>query len=444
MPNEAPPVETANVDFATLLRDEQAGLRAQLKELGFDDQGSGLNYDSNFADSSQVTAERGEAERLASELKETLEEVEAAIVRLEAGSYGRARSAGSRSARPAWRPCPPPASASPTPPSTNPVRPPGAPSGRRRPMDRRTKQTLWIAAAVVVFVALVVHHNITTNEIVIFCVMVPSIVLHEVSHGYVANAFGDDTAKRAGRLTLNPVPHVDPVGTLLVPALLSLGWVGFFGWAKPVPVNVGRLRSPRNQGVLVSLSGPAVNAALAAIFGVLFVQFVRPGVLSSGTLSTGAQVVFYASLVNVGLFVFNMIPVPPLDGSVLFERLLPTRVLADLPQVPPVHDAHPARPRDAQLLLVPARTAHVALRPALQLVGGRARHLTVRTRSARRVTAAPSRRFPPSAEEGRGPRYDHGRPAPSGTGHLRPVPAPRRPRSDRSGRPGTRLPARRR
>ncbi len=192
-------------------------------------------------------------------------------------------------------------------------------------MDPQTKRALWIAAAIVVFVALVVHHNITTTEIIIFCVMVPSIILHEVSHGYVANAFGDDTAKRAGRLTLNPIPHVDPVGTLLVPALLSLGSVGFFGWAKPVPVNVGRLRSPRNQGVLVSLSGPAVNAALAAIFGVLFVQFVRPGVLSSGTFSTGAQVVFYASLVNVGLCAFNLIPIPPLDGSVLFERLLPAR-----------------------------------------------------------------------------------------------------------------------
>jgi Zn-dependent protease len=192
-------------------------------------------------------------------------------------------------------------------------------------MDQRTKRALWIAAAVVVLVALVAHHNITTTEIIIFCVMVPSIVLHEVSHGYVANAFGDDTAKRAGRLTLNPVPHVDPVGTLLVPALLSLGSVGFFGWAKPVPVNVGRLRSPRNQGVLVSLAGPAVNAALAAIFGVLFVQFVRPGVLSSGTFSTGARVVFYASLVNVGLCAFNLIPVPPLDGSVVFERLLPAR-----------------------------------------------------------------------------------------------------------------------
>ena len=192
-------------------------------------------------------------------------------------------------------------------------------------MDQRTKRTLWVVAGVLVFVVLVVHHNISQQEIIIFCVLVPSIILHEISHGYVANAFGDDTAKRAGRLSLNPVVHVDPVGTLIVPALLSLGSVGFFGWAKPVPVNTTRLRSPRNQGVLVSLAGPATNAVLAAIFGLVFVHFVRGSVLSSGNFSTGAEIVFYASLVNVGLCVFNLIPVPPLDGSVLFERLLPAR-----------------------------------------------------------------------------------------------------------------------
>jgi Zn-dependent protease len=192
-------------------------------------------------------------------------------------------------------------------------------------MSQRNRQTLWIIAAVLVFVVLVVHHNISKTQIIIFCVLVPSIILHEISHGFVANAFGDDTAKRAGRLSLNPVVHVDPVGTLIVPALLSLGSIGFFGWAKPVPVNTGRLRNPRNQGVVVSLAGPAVNAALAAIFGILFVHFSRAAVLSSGTFSTAAEIVFYASLVNVGLCAFNLIPVPPLDGSVLFERLLPTR-----------------------------------------------------------------------------------------------------------------------
>ena len=94
MPNEAPTAETADVDFAALLREEQAGLQAQLKELGFADEGSGLNYDSNFADSSQVTAERGEAERLATELREALEEVEAALQRLQTGTYGNCEVCG--------------------------------------------------------------------------------------------------------------------------------------------------------------------------------------------------------------------------------------------------------------------------------------------------------------------------------------------------------------
>jgi len=194
-------------------------------------------------------------------------------------------------------------------------------------MDQRTKATLWTVAITVLVIALVVHHNITKQEIIIFCVVVPSIILHEVAHGFVANAFGDDTAKRAGRLSLNPVVHVDPVGTLIVPALLSLSGIGVFGWAKPVPVNVGRLRSPRNQGVVVSLAGPFVNVVLAAVFAVLFIQLARPDLplfwTSLTQWSTSAQILFFGGVVNVGLFVFNMIPVPPLDGSVLLERLLP-------------------------------------------------------------------------------------------------------------------------
>ncbi len=192
-------------------------------------------------------------------------------------------------------------------------------------MDQRTKRTLWIVAIAIFVVALVVHHNITTQEIIIFCVVVPSIILHEVSHGWVAKSFGDHTAERAGRLTLNPLVHIDPLGTLIVPALLSLSSFGVIGWAKPVPVNMAQLRSPRNQGVLVSLAGPAVNAVLAVVFALVFVQFVRPGLVATGNFDIADQVVFWASLVNVGLFVFNMIPVPPLDGSVLFERLLPAR-----------------------------------------------------------------------------------------------------------------------
>ena len=97
--------------------------------------------------------------------------------------------------------------------------------------------------AVVLFAVLLRTNRITSVEIIYFCVLIPSIILHEISHGVVALAFGDDTAKRAGRLTLNPTKHVDPVGTLLVPAVLSLSGIGAYGWAKPVPVSTNRLRT---------------------------------------------------------------------------------------------------------------------------------------------------------------------------------------------------------
>jgi Zn-dependent protease len=198
-------------------------------------------------------------------------------------------------------------------------------------MDQRTRRILWIVAGAIVLGALIAHHNITTQDIILFCVVVPSIILHEISHGWVARAFGDDTAARAGRLSLNPIVHIDPVGTLIVPAMLALGGFGLIGWAKPVPVNNARLRSPRNQGVLVSLAGPATNAVLAGGLAVIFKVAILPGLVSQASslgvvqLSILDQVVFFASLVNVGLFAFNMIPIPPLDGSVLFERLLPAR-----------------------------------------------------------------------------------------------------------------------
>src|SRR6204780_875134 len=162
-------------------------------------------------------------------------------------------------------------------------------------MDQRTRRTLWVVAGVIVFVALYRTHHITEQEVIVFCVIVPSIILHEVSHGWVANAFGDDTAKRAGRLSLNPIVHIDPVGTLIVPALLSLAGAGVFGWAKPVPVNTSRLRSPRNEGVLVSLAGPATNAVIAAVAAVVFIKVIRPGLPPVG-FPTDAEIVFYIGL----------------------------------------------------------------------------------------------------------------------------------------------------
>ena len=155
-----------------------------------------------------------------------------------------------------------------------------------------------------------------------FLAIVPSIVLHEVSHGYVAYLFGDPTAKENHRLTLNPLRHIDPFGTVLLPALLIISGLPAFGYAKPVPVNVSRLRKPRSQSLYVSLAGPLVNVILSALgFGIceLAIHVTR----NQFTFDVGE----YLGLVNLTLAVFNMIPVPPLDGSAIIERFVPNRHL---------------------------------------------------------------------------------------------------------------------
>jgi Zn-dependent protease len=153
--------------------------------------------------------------------------------------------------------------------------------------------------------------------------IIPSIILHEVSHGWVALLFGDDTAKRAGRLTLNPIAHVDPFGTILLPAMLSLSGVGAFGYAKPVPVTPRRLRNPRSQSLYVSLAGPLTNIVIAAFALVLF-RLTRPGhVRFVDDLSLVPRYAFWLGLMNVVLAVFNLLPIPPLDGSAFIERVLP-------------------------------------------------------------------------------------------------------------------------
>ena len=149
--------------------------------------------------------------------------------------------------------------------------------------------------------------------------IVPSIILHEVSHGWVALLFGDDTAKRAGRLTLNPIAHVDPVGTVLLPALLSLSGVGAFGYAKPVPVSPRRLRNPRQHSLYVSLAGPLVNIALAAVAVVLF-TLTKP---DEPPFPMVPRYLFWFGFLNTMLAIFNLLPIPPLDGSALIERVLP-------------------------------------------------------------------------------------------------------------------------
>lgn len=157
--------------------------------------------------------------------------------------------------------------------------------------------------------------------------LVFAIVLHEISHGWVANALGDPTAKRLGRLTLNPVKHVDPIGTVVLPLILAITKAPIFGWAKPVPVVKERLRHPRRDMVLVALAGPGINLVLALISAIVL------GLVASGwdALPQAGGGKFVVDLlmsfiwVNVFLALFNLIPLPPFDGGHVVEGALPRR-----------------------------------------------------------------------------------------------------------------------
>lgn len=160
--------------------------------------------------------------------------------------------------------------------------------------------------------------HLTKDNLLFFGALVPSIILHEVSHGWAALTFGDDTAKRAGRLTLNPLAHVDPFGSVILPGILILTTGFAFGYAKPVPVNPRRMRNPRNHNVLTALAGPGTNIALAALT-VLLLNVTARG----GRYDLLSEFLFALGFANVILAVFNLIPIPPLDGSAVIERVLP-------------------------------------------------------------------------------------------------------------------------
>jgi Zn-dependent protease len=156
-----------------------------------------------------------------------------------------------------------------------------------------------------------------------------AIVIHETAHGWMALRFGDPTARDAGRLTLNPLPHIDPIGTIVVPLLLHFSGTGFlFGWAKPVPVNPYFLRNPKEDMMWVSLAGPGANMLAALACGII-IRTVKlmPGGLVMGSSLFGILVtmIAYGMIINLVLACFNMIPIPPLDGSKVLMRFLPPR-----------------------------------------------------------------------------------------------------------------------
>jgi Zn-dependent protease len=168
----------------------------------------------------------------------------------------------------------------------------------------------------------------TSFEIYFYIALVPSVILHEVAHGWVANYFGDPTAKNAKRLTLNPLRHIDPFGTILLPGLLIALHFPPFGYAKPVPVNFSRLRKPRQQSLYVSLAGPLVNIILSVIG--LFI--CKGSVVGSGPYATLSNATLFQigaaiGLSNLLLAAFNLLPIPPLDGSAFIERFVPNKHL---------------------------------------------------------------------------------------------------------------------
>ena len=152
-------------------------------------------------------------------------------------------------------------------------------------------------------------------------VLIMSVVIHEVSHGFSANALGDPTARLQGRLTLNPLKHLDPMGSIVVPALTYLIGGFIFGWARPVPYNPYNLKNQKWGPGAVAAAGPLANILIAAIFG-LTIRFGAANEFASGAfLEIIALIVF----INIVLAIFNLVPIPPLDGSKVLFAFLPYR-----------------------------------------------------------------------------------------------------------------------
>ncbi len=162
------------------------------------------------------------------------------------------------------------------------------------------------------------------QKIVIYALpVIFAITVHEAAHGYAARYFGDMTAQQEGRITLNPLNHIDPIGTILIPALtMMLGGI-LFGWAKPVPVNFGNLRNPKRDMLWVAAAGPASNLVMAILWAVVFSFSTHAPVAFVMPLSLMAQA---GIMINVVLLVLNLLPLPPLDGGRIAVSLLPNHL----------------------------------------------------------------------------------------------------------------------
>lgn len=161
--------------------------------------------------------------------------------------------------------------------------------------------------------------------------LIIAIVFHEVAHGWTARALGDHTAAQMGRLSLNPLKHVDPFGTIILPALLKLAGMPMFGWAKPVPVIKGRLRNPRRDMMIVAAAGPGSNLVMGVVGAVLLGLSLRTfggGAEPNAVIGFIMLNLFNFILINVFLALFNLLPLPPFDGGHIVEGLLPPHLAA--------------------------------------------------------------------------------------------------------------------
>ncbi len=157
-------------------------------------------------------------------------------------------------------------------------------------------------------------------------VLIFSVILHEVSHGWMAEKFGDDTARLMGRITFNPIPHIDLFGTIILPVLALLTGAPVFGWAKPVPVNGYRLRNPDRDMIWVALAGPGSNLLLAVLCGGAMWVLRTYAFLPESVAISATELLRLIMVVNVILPVFNLFPIPPLDGSRVLAGLLPSKL----------------------------------------------------------------------------------------------------------------------
>jgi Zn-dependent protease len=168
--------------------------------------------------------------------------------------------------------------------------------------------------------------NRILDPIIFIVLLIVAVILHEVSHGLVARRLGDRTAEAAGRLTLNPIRHIDPFGSVLLPAMLALSGAPVFGWAKPVPVNPRAFQRPTEGMALTALAGPITNLAVALLAG----RVLLPA--TSGFL---AELVWAFGYINVVLAIFNLLPIPPLDGSRMVPLFLGDRGRAAYARIEP-------------------------------------------------------------------------------------------------------------